>query len=232
MRLLTPTDLETAPETLGLARIGTVHGVVTVTQLRCLIVEDQLMFLELLCSMLQAFPGLTVAATATSQAEALAHCRSDPADVLILDLSLPDGDGLVVAEALADCNPAAKVVVLSGQAASFICPSRLQPLICGVVDKTSAFSQLQAVLQDLLGQTGPSLTPRQQQIYGLIGQGLSNKEIAATLGLAVATVETHRKAIARKLSLSGAVLVRQAALRAKLDTDVRGGPAGPGDPSA
>lgn len=183
-----------------------------VTPLRCLIVEDQLMFLQLLCSMLQAMPGLTIAATATSQAEALALCQSEPVDVLILDLSLPDGDGLVVAEALAACHPAARVVVLSGQAASFICPSRLQPLICGVVDKTAAFSQLQAVLQGLLGQPRPSLTPRQREIYGLIGQGLTSRDIAKATGLALTTVETHRKAIAQKLGISGAELIRQAAL--------------------
>ncbi|WP_411867873.1 response regulator transcription factor [Vulcanococcus limneticus] len=187
------------------------------TALRCLIVEDQLMVLQLLCSMLQAIPGLSIAATATSQAEALALCQSEPIDLLILDLCLPDGDGLVVAATLAVCNPSAKVVVLSGQAASFICPSRLQPLICGVVDKTAAFSQLQAVLQDLLGQPRPTLTPRQRQVYGLIGQGLTNKEIAGATGLALATVETHRKAIAQKLGISGAELIRQAALLGNVD---------------
>ncbi|MBM5814885.1 MAG: response regulator transcription factor, partial [Cyanobacteria bacterium M_DeepCast_100m_m1_067] len=50
------------------------------------------------------------------------------------------------------------------------------------------------------------------EIYGLIGQGLSNKEIARAAGLSVATVETHRKQIAQKLGVSGAELVRQAAL--------------------
>ncbi|MCP9807302.1 response regulator transcription factor [Cyanobium sp. T1B-Tous] len=177
------------------------------------------MFLQLLRAMLQAIPGLTITATATSQAEALAHCRSDPPDVLILDLSLPDGDGVVVAEALAASNPAAKVVVLSGQAASFICPTRLQPLIYGVVDKTSAFGELQAVLQKLLDQPLPSLTTREKELYRLIGQGLTNKEIAATMGLALTTVETHRKTIARKLELSGGQLVRQAALLGNLNQE-------------
>jgi DNA-binding NarL/FixJ family response regulator len=187
--------------------------------LRCLIVEDQVMFLQLLCTMLQAIPGLTIVATATCQAEALAYCRSEQPDLLILDLSLPDGDGLAVAEALAEGHPAAKVVVLSGQAASFICPTPLQPLIHAVVDKTSAFHQLQAVLQELLGQAPPSLTHREQELYGLIGKGLSNKEIAAAMVLAVSTVETHRKTIARKLGLSGAELVRQAALLGNFTTD-------------
>jgi two-component system nitrate/nitrite response regulator NarL len=67
-------------------------------------------------------------------------------------------------------------------------------------------------VQAYLGQTLPTLTNRQQQIYALIGQGLSNKQIAKAADLSVATVETHRKQIAQKLGVSGAELVRQASL--------------------
>ena len=182
-------------------------------RLQCLIVEDQLMFQQLLRSMLEALPGLEVKATATTQAEAIAHCSGeDPPDLLILDLALPDGDGLAVAEALAQRRPDAQVVVLSGQASSFVCPAGLQTLIRGVVDKTAAFSQLQNVLERCLPNQPEPLTPRQREIYALIGQGLSNKDIAQTTGLSVTTVETHRKAIAQKLGVSGAELVRQASL--------------------
>ncbi|MBD1192959.1 response regulator transcription factor [Vulcanococcus sp. Clear-D1] len=187
--------------------------------LRCLIVEDQVMFLQLLCSMLEAMPGLTVVGTATRQADAIALCSGDDApDLLILDLALPDGDGLAVAQALAAVRPHAKVVVLSGQASSFVCPGALQPLIVGVVDKTSAFAQLTQVLERCLPHSADPLTPRQQEIYGLIGQGLTNKEIARASGLSVTTVETHRKAIAQKLGVSGSELVRQASLRGRLNT--------------
>jgi len=187
-------------------------------ELRCLIVEDQVMFLQLLRSMLEAMPGLEVVATATRQAEAIALCSGDdPPDLLILDLALPDGDGLAVAHTLATARPDSKVVVLSGQASSFVCPAWLQPLIVGVVDKTSAFAQLTQVLERCLPQNSEPLTPRQQEIYGLIGQGLTNKEIARATDLSVATVETHRKAIAQRLGVSGAELVRQASLRSRLE---------------
>jgi DNA-binding NarL/FixJ family response regulator len=176
-------------------------------------VEDQVMFLQLLRSMLEALPGLEIGAVATTQAEALALCSGDaPPDLLILDLALPDGDGLVVAEVLAETNPKAKVVVLSGQASSFVCPAALLPWIVGVVDKTAAFSQLQRVLEPCLPSVGEPLTPRQREIYGLIGQGLTNKEIARSTSLSIATVETHRKAIAQKLGMSGSELVRHASL--------------------
>ena len=195
--------------------------------LRCLIVEDQLMLLQLLRTMLQAIDGIQICHTATSQREALAICRQDPPDLLILDLALPDGSGLAVAEELAIHNPEAQMIVLSGQASSFICPSALQPMVRAVVDKTSAFRQLQEAIGRCLRQQPAPLTPRQSEIFQLIGQGLSNREIAERTGLALTTVETHRKAIAQKRGVSGAELVRQACLLADLSAEDHTRDAGP-----
>jgi CheY-like chemotaxis protein len=63
------------------------------TSLRCLIVEDQLMFLELLQRLLERQPGLEVVATASTVAAGVAACRLHRPDLLILDLTLADGDG-------------------------------------------------------------------------------------------------------------------------------------------
>ncbi|MFZ9229144.1 MAG: response regulator [Prochlorococcaceae cyanobacterium] len=187
-------------------------------QLRCLIVEDQVMFLELLQRLLEAQPELEVVATAASARAGIAACRLHRPDLVILDLSLADGDGLPVLEEMAQWCPHAKAVVLSAQAAGFICPEALEPLLLGVVDKTATFDTLLRVIQELLptadlGRAAESLTPAQQRVYALIGLGLSNKQIANKLELSVATVETHRKAIARRLGRSGAELVRSAALQ-------------------
>ncbi len=185
--------------------------------LRCLIVEDQLMFLELLQRLLQSQRGLQVIATATACSQAMAACRLHRPDLLILDLGLADGDGLPVLEALAQWSPHSRAVVLSAQAAGFVCPRHLQPLLLGVVDKGATFDTLIDVISPLLPPTEAAgaplpLTPRQQHILALIGQGLSNKAIARQLDLSVTTVETHRKGIARRLGCSGAELVRHAAL--------------------
>ena len=185
------------------------------------------MLLQLLRTMLQAIDGIRICHTATSAAEALELCRRDPPDLLILDLALPDGHGLAVAEQLAALKPEAQLIVLSGQASSFVCPSTLQPMVRGVVDKTSAFSQLQAAINRCLQQHHTPLTPRQTEIFQLIGQGLSNREIAERTGLALTTVETHRKAIAQKRGVSGAELVRQACLLADLSAE---GPTEPEPP--
>jgi DNA-binding NarL/FixJ family response regulator len=179
---------------------------------RCVVIEDQVMFLQLLVAMLQAKPGLQIVGTATNVAEALKLCTSMTIDLMILDLSLPDGDGLAVARCLMQYQPKAHVMVLSGQANSFLVPPDLSSQVLAVVDKTAAFQSLQIALDELLGDPVQALTPRQFHIFKLIGQGLHNKEIAKTLELATSTVETHRKAIAHKLQMSGAELVRLAAL--------------------
>jgi DNA-binding NarL/FixJ family response regulator len=185
--------------------------------LRCLIVEDQLMFLELLQRLLQAQAGLEVIGTAQSAAQGSAACRLLRPDLLILDLALADGEGLPVLESLAAWCPRARAVVLSAQAASFSCPRSLQPLLLGVIDKSTTFDCLIDVIAELLpAPTGiHQLTPRQQEVYGLIGQGCSNKEIAQQLALSIATVETHRKAIARHLGCSGAELVHHASVHSR-----------------
>jgi len=107
--------------------------------------------------------------------------------------------------------------VLSAQAAGFVCPRHLQPLLLGVVDKGATFDTLIDVIRPQLPPAEAAaaplpLTPRQELILALIGQGLSNKAIARQLELSVTTVETHRKGIARRLGCSGAELVRQATL--------------------
>lgn len=186
--------------------------------LRCLIAEDQIMFLELLQQLLERQPGLSVVATAATVEAAQAACRLHRPDLLILDLSLADGNGLPVLASLAHWAPEARAVVLSAQAAGFVCPEPLQDLLLGVVDKAATFDTLLGVIAELLPrqrQPTPSagLTPAQQRVFQLLGQGLSNKQIASQLELSIATVETHRKAIARRLDCSGAELVRQAALQ-------------------
>ena len=65
------------------------------------------------------------------------------------------------------------------------------------------------------GVPAVSLSPRESEILDLLGQGLSNKQIAARAFISLQTVETHRKRIAAKLGVRGSELVRLATLRAQ-----------------
>lgn len=188
--------------------------------LRCVVVEDQVMFLQLLVSLLRTHAGLEVVATARTVAEGEAACREHRPDLLILDLALPDGEGTQVAATLQACQPRARVIILSGQASCFVCPASLHPIVHAVIDKTRAYEALLQEISQLQGggdNNGfedrlKSLTPRERQIFLLIGQGSSNREIAESLHLSPYTVETHRKNIAAKLGARGMELVRLAAM--------------------
>ena len=177
----------------------------------CLVVEDQEIFSRLLCSLLKYYINVELIATASSVSEAFTACEKLKPDLLILDLNLPDGNGIEVAQAFSCFSPDGKIIILSGYASSFIAPSELLDYIFGVVDKTAAFKNLQILLEKLFVNPLSSLTPRQRQIFTLIGNGFQNKEIASHLQLSITTVETHRKAIAMHLNKSGAELLVYAA---------------------
>lgn len=184
--------------------------------LRVVVVEDQLMFLQLLVGMLRSLAGLEVVATATTAAAGIRVCQELRPDLLILDLGLPDQDGITVAEALAAVKSEARVIVLSGAASSFICDAVLDPMLHAVVDKVDACETLVVEIAELLGdssQQTPPLSQREEQVLALIGQGLTSRRIAECLGLSVNTVDTHRRNISLKLGVKGGELVRQATLR-------------------
>ena len=192
------------------------------SSLRCLVVEDQLMIQQLLVAMLDQHPGLQMVGSARSVAEGIAACLEHHPDLLILDIALPDGDGLEVAHALAAQNPAARVIVLSSFASTVERPPQLRAQIVAILDKSRAYQELirevEALLPaELLDEAPPSLdlsvlTPREREILELVGSGWSSRRIAEQLILSQHTVDTHRRNICGKLGISGAALVRQASL--------------------
>lgn len=184
--------------------------------LTCVVVEDQRMFSQLLVGMLRTQPGLAVVATAATAAEGIQACLRHRPDLLILDLALPDQSGVVVADALAGVNPQARVIVLSAQANSFVCPAGLQPYLHAVVDKIEAYDSLSAEIAELLAPRSGvrlRLTSREKEVLQLLGQGLSNTQISEVMQLSVHTVETHRRNLSGKLGLKGAELIRYATLQ-------------------
>lgn len=183
--------------------------------LRCLIVEDQLMFLQMLERMLHSIPGIGAVTIAQSEAAGIRACEEHLPDLLLLDLELPDGDELRVARHLARVNPSAKVIILSGEASTFICPAALNHQIHAVLDKTQAFEDLTSELRSLMPMEKASpalrrsrnpaelLSERELQIFRLIGLGMSTKEIGEKLSISPHTVQAHRKRIAAKLGTIG-----------------------------
>jgi DNA-binding NarL/FixJ family response regulator len=190
--------------------------------LTCVIVEDQTMFLQMLHNMLEAMPQLKVAATARSKAEAIAACEEHLPDLLVLDLALPDGEGIAVARKLSKLKPSSRTIILSGEANTFVCPADLQSHVHAVLDKMQAFDSLAEEVKSLMPRARPTagsarngdiremLTPREYEIFRLIGRGMLSKEIGDTIGITPLTVQSHRKNIAQKLGTTGNQLTQQA----------------------
>ena len=180
------------------------------------------MFLELLEGMLSIRGGLRIVGRAQTVAEGVATCAIQAIDLLVLDLSLPDGNGLDVARAFVDRNPAGKVIIVTGHASSFVCPTWIEANLQAVISKNDTFQSLRAELDELLPPVRPTatgaaapggtkpMTPREADVFALVGEGLTNQEIAGRLGVSVHTVLTHRKRLAAKLGTRGTELARLA----------------------
>jgi DNA-binding NarL/FixJ family response regulator len=195
----------------------------TATELTCVLVEDQGLFLEMLGGMLNMRGGLRVVASALNVAEGRDAVAKHEPDLLLLDLDLPDGSGLEVAQRLLESNPDACVIIVSGHAADFVCPAWLRDNLQAVISKNETFSVLRRELDDLLDpaktnlhprRTKPfaakPLTSREAEVFALIGEGLTSKEIGARLHLSEHTVQAHRKRLAAKLGTTGSELSHRA----------------------
>lgn len=193
-------------------------------KLRCLVVEDQLMFLELLVVTLKTIPGLEIVATATSVQEGLLAVEKHRPDLGIFDLIIPGGDGLQLAQKAKEMLPGIECILLTAQPGQIEWSPELGKCFRAIVDKVRAFDVLLREIDMILKEKFPSLeneagsdpdsllTSREFEIFQLIGLGHINKQIAAELFISPRTVESHRKAISRKLKSSGSELVRKAAL--------------------
>lgn len=197
----------------------------TCGSLSCVVVEDQTMFLQLLSGMLRTIPGVELLATATTVAEGRAACEAKTVDLLILDITLPDGNGLEVLRSAVAHRPDIDCIVLSSAASEFACPQQFLGNLRAVIDKTQAYESLQRAITNLLQRHGirlavnqtnvdprRALRARELEVFQLIGQGMRTKAIGERLGISRHTVESHRKAIAAKLGASGAELVRLATI--------------------
>lgn len=193
--------------------------------MKIVIVEDHELLSQLLRGALNTIDGVRVVATARSVDEGIKVCNNHDPECLILDLGLPDGDGITVGNEAAKKNPNIKIIILSGHASTMICPRKLQDNVHAVVDKKRSFSMLESKLRELIelengvrdGILPARKTPREERltrkemvIYELLGAGRTNKQIAEEVKITENTVKTHRRNIAAKLGLHGPDLLVQA----------------------
>jgi len=183
--------------------------------LHVLIVDDHTLVRAGLARLVQGFSGCEVVAEARDCAQAVAAVSQYHPDLVLLDLSLPDHSGLEALRLMLNDAPHTRVVMMSMHDDPQHVREALDRGAAGFVVKDAAPMELELALRTaangevflsprlsakmmapLLARERPSgieaLPPRQREIFDGIGQGLSNKEIAARLNISVKTVNTHR----------------------------------------
>jgi two-component system invasion response regulator UvrY len=206
----------------------------TTARLRILVADDHEMVRRWLRTHLESsFKGALIQ-EAQNARQTLELVRQKPWDVLLLDLGLPDRNGLDILKDIKHAQPNLPVLVLSGSGEDEFAVPALNAGASGFVSKTGPVKELTPAIQKVMGggkyvspalagklalsflskSTGPlheSLSEREFQVLRLIATGQSATTIAATLCLSVKTVSTYRARLLEKMHMqSNAELTRYA----------------------
>ena len=186
--------------------------------IRVILVDDHAVVREGIRSILNRAEGVRVVGEASSGQEAIRLVGRVAANVVLLDIAMPKGSGLEAAKKILARRRGLKVVFLTMHADSEYVREAVLLGACGYVLKDASPEDLIRAVRGaaegetflsprastaLLSRSGgsPELTPREREVLRKVAVGLTNKEIARDLGIAVRTVETHRERIMRKLEI-------------------------------
>jgi DNA-binding NarL/FixJ family response regulator len=197
--------------------------------LRIVVADDHEIVRRGLVSLLRSHAGWDVCGEARDGREAVEKVKELKPNIVILDIGMPNLNGLEAARQMAHNNPQSKLLILTISDADEMVRAVLDAGARGFVLKSDAARDLVAAVEALqsnktfftarvaevvlggyLGRsrphpdgelTLPDLTPREREIVQLLAEGNSSKQVASRLSLSVKTVETHRTNIMRKLKL-------------------------------
>jgi DNA-binding NarL/FixJ family response regulator len=198
-------------------------------KLRILVADDHEIVRRGLCALLQKHEGWEICGEAGDGRDAVEKAKQLKPDVVILDVGMPNLNGLDATRQLMQHDPNFKVIVLTITDSDQVIREALDSGARGFVLKSDAARDLVSAVEALqhkrmfftprvndLVLAGfldkghaisrneppslPTLTAREREITQLLAEGKSSKEVASLLNLSTKTVETHRSNIMRKLS--------------------------------
>lgn len=201
---------------------------------RILIADDHAVVRAGLRAVLQTNPELELAGEASGGLEALELVQQIHPDVLVLDLSMPDLDGISVTRQVKETNPQTRILILTVHEDEALLREAINSGASGFILKRAAESELVSAIQVILrgdlyvdpsllrslldeqAKSKPAqpelvepLTPREVDVLKLIVEGYTNRQIAEKLSISTRTVEGHRANLSEKLGLHSRVeLVR------------------------
>jgi DNA-binding NarL/FixJ family response regulator len=203
---------------------------------RILITDDHAIVRTGLRTLLQSEPSLELVGEASGGYEAIDLVAETSPDILLLDLSMPDLDGIAVTKKLKPKYPELRILILTIHEDKALVREAIKAGASGYILKRAAESELvsainvlmrgdmyvdHALLSTLVEDTVEKpahnreliedLTPREKDVLGLIVLGYTNRQIGEELSISVRTVEGHRSNLSEKIgSHSRADLVRYA----------------------
>jgi len=201
-----------------------------VPQIRILLADDHTIIRSGLKLLLEQQPDFKVIAEANDGREAVQQVAAHRPDVVVLDIGMPQLNGIEATRQILAAEPDVQVVILSMHSDEGYVLRALKAGARAYILKNSAESDLirairtvkegksffspaisKMLLEDYVRQVREKsvedsydlLTPREREVLQLLAEGKSNKDVAAILNLSLHTVETHRGNILQKLNLHG-----------------------------
>ena len=206
---------------------------------RVVLADDHALVREGIRHVLDQDPGIAVVAEAATGAEAVAAAEAHRPDVVLLDITMPGETGLHAAERLRARLPGVRILILSMHDQPEYVREGMRIGTNGYLLKDSAGEELRAAIHAVHAGgtffspavvrrlTAPPpvpvdtpaaqlrvLTPRERDVLERVAAGLTNKAIAAELGISRRTVEAHRESLMRKLDIHSVAGLTRLALEA------------------
>ena len=196
--------------------------------IRVAVVDDQRLFTRGLSGLVDMVPGLEVVGVAHDGAQGVELCRKEEPDVVLMDISMPKMDGISATREIKDLLPQTAVIILTGHeedehvfegikagAQGYLLKDSEPEDLARAIRTVHAGNTLIApdLAQKMLntfegGRSGspqlapPPLTERELEVIRALAQGMSDRQIARSLGISEKTVRNHTSNIYRKLHVS------------------------------
>jgi len=208
-----------------------------------LIADDHPVMRRGLRALLDSRPGWRVCAEASNGNQAVAEAQRLRPRVAILDIGMPELNGLLATERIRKAVPSTRVLILTMHNDEDLIAATVKAGAHGYLLKSDAEQDLIAAVDALLqdktfftrtasegllhrlqdkaretasGSSGDLLTNREQEVMQLLAEGWSNKEVATKLGLSTRTVESHRASIMKKLGCRSLADLVRCAIRKRI----------------
>lgn len=199
---------------------------------RILLADDHPVFRLGLCSLLGSHEHWEICGQASDGREAVDKCRQLKPDLLILDIGMPELNGVDAARRILRENPLQRILVLTDVHSDQVIRDCLEAGVRGWVYKSADPVELMTAVEALqqhrstfsarvcdvilegyllrirpgpVALMPPPLTFREREVVQLVGEGKTSKEVATTLGISLKTAETHRSNVLIKLNLHSTV---------------------------